>query len=113
MYRNKNRGEKRAYILLFTCGLTRVIYLLPDQVTDEFIISLKRLIARRDNAKTYALVSKWIKKISKSEILHHRLSTRCIKWKLNLSRAPWWGGQFERMVGLVKNTFIRHLGSQS
>ncbi len=23
-----------------------------------------------------------------------------IKWQFNLSRAPWWGGQFERMVGL-------------
>ena len=62
MYCNKNRGEKKAYILLFTCSLTRAIHLelLPDQTTNEFIRALNRLIARRgcpetiysDNAKT-------------------------------------------------------------
>ena len=25
-----------------------------------------------------------------------------IEWKFNLERAPWWGGFFERMVGIVK-----------
>ena len=74
MYRNKNRGEKKANILLFTCSLTRVIHLelLP------FIRASKRLIARRgcpetiysDNTKTYVAAPKWIKKIKK-----------CIKWK--------------------------------
>ena len=24
-----------------------------------------------------------------------------------MSRAPWWGGQFERMVGLVKNALYK------
>ena len=23
-------------------------------------------------------------------------------WRFNLSRAPWWGGFFERMIGYVK-----------
>ena len=33
LYRTKNRDEKKAYILLFTCSLTRSIHLelLPDQ----------------------------------------------------------------------------------
>lgn len=26
-----------------------------------------------------------------------------IKWKFNLSRAPWWGEQFEGMVGINKS----------
>ena len=25
-----------------------------------------------------------------------------IEWRINLERAPWWGGFFERMVGSVK-----------
>ena len=33
-----------------------------------------------------------------------------IKWKFNLSRAPWWGGQFERMVGLVKQSLFKTTG---
>ena len=30
-------------------------------------------------------------------------STTCIKWTLSITWVPWWGGQFERMVCLVKN----------
>ena len=54
MYCNKNRGEKKTYILLFACSLTRVIRLklLSDQTTDEFIRVLMSLIIRRGCLKT-------------------------------------------------------------
>ena len=35
------------------------------------------------------------------------LVTEQVKWKFNLSRTPWWGGQFERMVGLVKQCLYK------
>ena len=92
--------------------------MLPNQTKEEFIRALKRLIARRgcpetiysDNAKTVVAASKWIMKINKSEILHQFLNTKVIKWKFNLSRAPWWGGQFQKMVGLVKNALYKTVG---
>ena len=92
--------------------------MLPDQTKEEFIRALKRLIARRrcpetiysDNAKTFVAASKLIKKINNSEILHHFLNTKGIKWNFNLSRATWWGGQFERMVVLVKNALYKTVG---
>ena len=34
-----------------------------------------------------------------------------IAWKLNFSRAPWWGRKFDRMIGLVKNAFNKVIGS--
>ena len=33
-----------------------------------------------------------------------------IQWKFNLSRAPWWGGQFEQMAGLVKQCLYETTG---
>ena len=33
-----------------------------------------------------------------------------IQWKFNLSRAPWWGGQFEQMVELVKQCLYKTIG---
>ena len=50
MYRKKNRRDKKAYVLLFNCSLTRAINLelLTYQTTDEFIGALKRLIASRE-----------------------------------------------------------------
>ena len=42
--------------------------------------------------------------------MHDYLYRNHITWQLNLSRAPWWGGQFERIVGLVKQALYRSIG---
>ena len=47
----------------------------------------------------------------KNETVHNFLVHQEIKWKFNLSRAPWWGGQFERLIGLTKNTMYKSTGS--
>lgn len=47
-YRTRGRKEGKAYSVLFACSLTRGLYLelLPDLNTDEFLGSLRHLIAR-------------------------------------------------------------------
>ena len=42
--------------------------------------------------------------------MHDYLSRNHITWQFNLSRAPWWGGQFERLVGLVKQALYKSIG---
>ena len=72
----------------------------------------KKIIARRvrasvtysGKAKTLAADSKQIDKFNKEEKIEEYLIKVQIKWKFNLSRASWWGRQFERMVGLVKQS---------
>ena len=100
----KTNGKRdiKVYLLLFTCSLTRAVHLeiLPNQTTQEFIQALKRLIARRvrqkviysDNAKTFEKAAKWIKRVYKDEGTQEFLVTEQVKWKFDLSRAPWWGG---------------------
>lgn len=39
------------------------------------------------------------------------LSDLSIAWTFNLSRAPWWGGQFERLIGVFKSSFYKSIGS--
>ena len=120
LYRTTKNHEKKSYILLCACSLTRSIYLelVPNLTTEECIRSLKRLIARRgrpdkiysDNGKTFVAAAKWLKKAMKDEQLHDWLGKMKIVWQFNLSRAPWWGGQFERMVGLVKQALYKTTG---
>ena len=110
----------KAYILLFTCSLTRAVYLelVETQSLSVFLPSLKRMIARRgrpekiysDNFSTFVAAAKWLKKAVMSEEVHDFMSNQNIKWQFNMSRAPWWGGQFERMVGLVKSVLYKSLG---
>ena len=38
------------------------------------------------------------------------LVTEQVKWKFNLSRVPWWGGQLEKMVGQVKQCLYKATG---
>ena len=106
--------------MLFTCSITRAVHLelLPNQSTSEFIKAFKNLIARRgspnivysDNAKTYVAAAKWIQNIKRDVLFQDFLIKEEIQWKFNLSRAPWWGGQFERMVGLVKQSLYKATG---
>lgn len=120
-YRISKNREGKAYIVLYACSLTRAVYLEPTKTleTEEFIGTLKRLIARKgrpekiysDNGKTFVGAAKWLNKVMKDERLHDFLAKINVKWQFNLSRAPWWGGQFERLVGLVKRVFYKTVGN--
>jgi hypothetical protein len=76
---------------------------------------LKRLITRRgqpkviysDNGATFKAVDKWLKQVQKDEKLHDLLSKYLVEWKFNLSRAPWWGCQYEHLIGLFKRAFYK------
>ena len=41
------------------------------------------------------------------------MGNKRIQWKLIVEGAPWWGGWWERMVGLVKNLLKRGIGRTS
>ena len=119
-YRSK-KNEDKSYILIYTCSLTRGLHLelLPNLSCEEFLASFKRFVAVRgrpkkmisDNGKTFHAVSKWIKKATRDEKFHAFLQDHKIQWQFNLSKASWWGGMFERMVGLVKNSLYKVVGS--
>ena len=47
------------------------------------------------------------------ERLHDWLAKYEIKRQFNTSSAPWWGRQFERIVGLVKQALYKAGGSTS
>jgi hypothetical protein len=119
-YKKSNKAEGKAYIVLYACSLTRAIYveLLPTLRAQEFLSSLKRFIARKgrpqkifsDNGKTFVAAEKWLKTVQKDEKLQNFLAVTEIHWQFNLSRAPWWGGQFERLIGLVKRALYKTIG---
>ena len=88
-YCTKSKMESKAYILLFSCSLSRAMYLelTPNLKTNEFIKCFKRLIARRgrpktvdsDNAKTFQATAKWLKLVIKTEEFNEFLTKENIK----------------------------------
>ena len=120
-YTSRVKTESKAYLALYACSLTRAVHLdlLKSLETSEFIGSLKRFIARRgrpeiiysDNGSTFKAADKWLKRVQQDERFHDLLAGLTIKWQFNLSRAPWWGGQFERLIGLFKAAFYKTIGN--
>ena len=120
-YRVSKQREGKAYVLLYACSLTRGIYLdlLPNLETEECLKSLKQFIARRgrperiysDNGRTFVGAANWIRAVMKDERLQTCLSINQIKWQFNLSHAPWWGRQFERLIAFVKSALNKTIGN--
>ena len=84
----------------------------------EFLLSLEGPIARHgkppriysDNGRTFVGAAAWIKQVRDDERLSDFLARQGITWQFNLSRALWWGGQYERVVGLVKGALCKSVG---
>jgi len=111
----------KMYIALFSCFITRAIHLelVTDLTSATFINCLRRFCARRgtpvrivsDNAKTFKATCSFLNKAwREAEVGEFFISKRVI-WKFNLDRTPWWGGAFERMVGIVKRCLRKVLGN--
>ena len=109
-YRVSRNREGKAYVVLYACSLSRALYLelTKPMETEEFISTLKRFIARKgrpekiysDNGRTFVGAAKWLRSVMQDERLHDFLAKLNIKWQFNLTKAPWWGGQFKRRLAL-------------
>ena len=55
----------------------------------------------------------WNRQVKKGQQLNDFLVHHLFAWKFNFSRAPWRGGQVERIVGLVKAAMRKTIGNAS
>ena len=119
-HRISKKEEDKAYVLIFTCATSRAVHLelTRFQTAEEFRQKLNAFITRRtrprtiisDNAATFRATTDWIKKIRKSEELNDYLASQSITWQFNLSKSPWWGGLYKRLIKEVKKTLYKTLG---
>jgi hypothetical protein len=113
-YYTARKTFKKSYLILYTCSLTLAMYLelLPSLETDEFLKGFKTFIVCSDNGGTFVGAASWLRQVMNDEKLNGYLARQEIEWRFNLrrSRAPWCGGQFERLVGLVKSAMYKVIG---
>ena len=53
-----------------------------------------------DNAKTFQATERALKRLFDNPDVKNDFANMRIEWRFNLERAPWWGGFYERMVGM-------------
>ena len=121
------REQSKVYLCLFTCASTRAVHLelVEDLPADTFVRAFRRFISRRgtpecmisDNAKTFKASSSSIlvsvDQLYASAPTSSFLADRGITWRFIVERAPWWGGFYERLVGMVKRCLKKILGKVS
>ena len=126
LYIKENNVPTKVWICLFSCLVTRAVHLelVQDMSARTFILCLRRFIAIRgapkevisDNAKHFKLTSEtlpliWKKTIHNSDVQNY-VSNEGIKWIFNVELAPWMGGFYERMVGIVKRSLRKTIGKR-
>ncbi|XP_065904022.1 uncharacterized protein [Dysidea avara] len=113
-------GEYKVYVCLFTCASTCAIHLevVTDLTEVTFLQAFRRFAARRslprlvisDNASTYTSAAKELNELFQSPTLESALMHKSTMWRFIPKRAPWYGGFWERLVGMVKMSLKKTLG---
>ena len=123
LYVQSDNGEIKSYICLFTCAVTRAVHLevVPDLTEKSFLQAFRRFSSRKslplvmisDNASTYLASAETLSQLFQSPSLKEVFSRQGIEWKFIPKRAPWYGGFWERLIGLTKRAIKKTLGRAS
>lgn len=116
------RAGKKVYFALFKCATYRAIHLelVLDLTTEAFIQAFRRFRNRRgnpkllcsDNGTNFRGYDNLMRAIDWEKVKREFEFER-IQWDFNPPSAPWWGGYWERLVGIVKPLLRRILGNRS
>ena len=92
--------------------------MVSDFTVQTFLLAFRRFSSRKslptimisDNASTFLATAEDLQKLFESEILQRELGRHNVTWRFIPKRAPWYGGFWERMVGLTKQAIKKTLG---
>ena len=120
LYVRAPERENKVYVCLFTCANTRAVHLevVNDLSEETFLQAFRRFSSRKslprlmisDNASTFMSAAEELKELLKSDTLHADLSKQGVEWRFIPCRAPWYGGYWERLIGLTKRALKKTIG---
>ena len=120
LYVRSTEGEHKVYLCLFTCAACRAVHLeiVNDLTVQCFLQAFRRFAGRRslprlllsDNGSTFLAAAEELKMLLTSTELAEALAHKGVEWKFIPKRAPWFGGFWERLIGLTKSTLKKTLG---
>ena len=120
LYVKDGSQEVKVYLCLFTCATTRAVHLeiVQDLTADTFMLAFRKFAGRRslprmmisDNGSTYLSAAEELKSMMELPEIKEQLSRRGVTWKFIPKRAPWYGGFWERLVGVTKTAIKKTLG---
>ncbi|GFU41209.1 putative RNA-directed DNA polymerase from transposon X-element [Trichonephila clavipes] len=113
------KSKQKAWIVLFTCAVFRAFHLelITSLSTTNFIQAMRRFIARRgrisvmysDNGTNFTDLNNALRQLDWTTI-ETEFRVHEIRWKFNPPSSPWWGGFWERLIGILKDLLRKNLG---
>lgn len=117
LYVKSKLGKKKVWVCLFTCIVVRAVHLeiVRDMSAEMFLLALRRFVSRRgkpeeiilDNAAQFKVTRDVVniswKNLIQDELVYSYTAMNEIRWRFITEFAPWEGGYYERIVGMVKD----------
>lgn len=122
LYIWNNHTKEKVYICLFTCATSCAIHLevVMDLTVETFLLAFRRSrftghrslpqIVVSDNVYTYLAAADELQQLLQSERLTEALGRKGVQWQFIPKRASWYGGWWERLIGLTKMSLKKVLG---
>ena len=120
-----NHADRRkVWVCLFTCAAVSAIHLeiVADLSAEEFLLALRRSIARRGKPQQIVLDNAPQLKLAKSSVdvalvsavrdpdVQSHIAEQRITWSFVVQLSPWMGGFYERLVGISKMALRKAIG---
>ena len=113
----------KIYICLFTCMASRAVHLelARDLTAETFLNLFNRFIYEHgvprtivsDNGTNFVATAAALKNIQADVSVRDYTEAQNITWKFIRPRAPWEGGFYERLIGVVKTAVHKMLSKQT
>ena len=114
----------KVWISLFTCMSVRAVHMevARDMTAEQFLHCFRRFTSQRgtpqimysDNAPHFKLVNKTLEQaiheVLASESVQTYAANHNIVWRFAVELAPWMGGFYERLIGIVKKSIKKSIG---
>ena len=115
-----DQGDAKAYVVLFTCAASRAIHLelVNDATAKSFIQAFRRFVSHHslpkkvvtDNGTNLVAGNKIIQELLNNEEVRRYLTGLLIEVFTIPAGAPWQGGFYERLIGIVKSALKKAIG---
>ena len=114
--------SRKVYLALFTCCSTRAVHLelADDSSSYAFAKVYRRFVSRRsapqlmlsDNAKNFCGFVPQLEEFQSHPSVVNLLNKHRTTWRFIPARAPWFGGIWERLIGITKRVIKKALGKK-
>ncbi|GFV83556.1 integrase catalytic domain-containing protein [Trichonephila clavipes] len=110
------KSKQKVWIVLYLRPNLH-LELITSLSTTDFIQAMRRFIARRgrisvmysDNGTNFTGLNNALRQLDWTTI-ESEFRVHEIRWKFNPPSSPWWGGFWERLIGILKDLLRKTLG---